>query len=62
MDLLNDDLLINIVARVVAHSMYDLFNFQRTNKRYDLFTYVACHSEHWHNTAIVVKCWSCSLK
>jgi len=34
MDLLSDDLLINIVARVVAHNMYDLFNFQRTNKRH----------------------------
>jgi len=34
MDLLTDDLLINIVARVVAHSMYDLFNFQSTNKRH----------------------------
>jgi len=34
MDLLNDDLLINIAARVAAHIMYDLFNFQRTNKRH----------------------------
>jgi len=34
MDLLSDDLLINIAARVAAHSMYDLFNFQRTNKRH----------------------------
>ena len=34
MDLLSDDLVINIAARVVAHSMYDLFNFQRTNKRH----------------------------
>jgi len=34
MDLLFDDLLINITARVVSHSMYDLFNFQRTNKRH----------------------------
>jgi len=34
MDLLNDDLIINIAARVAAHSMYNLFNFQRTNKRH----------------------------
>jgi len=34
MDFLSDDLLINITTRVAAHSMYDLFNFQRTNKRY----------------------------
>ena len=34
MDLLSDDLLINIAARVAAHNMYDLFNFQRTNKRH----------------------------
>jgi len=34
MDLLSDDLLINITATVAAHSMYDLFNFQRTNKRH----------------------------
>jgi len=34
MDFLSDDLIINIVARVATHSMYDLFNFQRTNKRY----------------------------
>jgi len=34
MDLLSDDLLINIIARVAAHNIYDLFNFQRTNKRH----------------------------
>ena len=34
MDILSDDLLINITARVFAHSMYDLINFQRTNKRH----------------------------
>jgi len=34
MDLLSDDLIINIVARVASHSMYDLFNFQRTNQRH----------------------------
>jgi hypothetical protein len=33
MDFLGDDLLINIAKRVVEHSMYDLFYFQRTNKR-----------------------------
>jgi len=34
MDLLSDDLLINITARVAAYRMYDLFNFQRTNRRH----------------------------
>jgi len=34
MDFLSDDLIINIAARVLAHSVYDLFYFQRTNKRY----------------------------
>jgi len=34
MDSLSDDLIINIAARVTAHSMYDLLYFQRTNKRH----------------------------
>jgi len=34
MDLLSDDLLINITTRVAAHNMYNLFHFQRTNKRH----------------------------
>jgi hypothetical protein len=34
MDFLSDDLLINIAKRVAAHSMHDLFYFQRTNKRH----------------------------
>jgi hypothetical protein len=34
MDLLSDDLIINIAARVAAHNMYHLFYFQRTNKRH----------------------------
>lgn len=34
MDFLSDDLIINIAARVAKHSMYDLFYFQRTNKRH----------------------------
>jgi len=34
MDSLSDYLIINIAVRVAAHSMYDLFFFQRTNKRH----------------------------
>jgi len=34
MDTLSDDFLINIVVRVASHNMYDLFYFQRTNKRH----------------------------
>ena len=34
MDILSDDLIISIAAKVVAHSVHDLFHFMRTNKRH----------------------------
>lgn len=35
MDYLSDDLIINIAVRVASRSMYDLFWFQRTNRRHE---------------------------
>jgi len=54
MDFLSDDLLINIVARVAAHSMHDLFYFQRTNKRHAAICREAAFSRAFGNDVIAL--------
>jgi len=54
MDSLSDDLLINIAARVVTHSMHDLFYFQRTNKSHAAICREAAVSRAFYNDVIAL--------
>jgi len=54
MDFLSDDLLINISTRVAAHSMHDLFYFQRINKTHAAICREAAVSRAFGNDVIAL--------